>query len=359
MKRIAFPLVLIFSLFITSFSCSNTPKRSRKPVSTITIQPKKATYVLGDKVAVNVQTKLKNGEIENIKVYYKNQLLKESKDLNFTVEGIDINTLGNSNFKVEAIKTDGINNTRTQTIKSVSDSETKIYNYQVVNHYPHSKKHYTQGLEYYKGFFYEGTGEYGTSGLYKVNVNSGKTLQSSELDDKYFGEGITVLNDKIYQLTYRSGTGFVYQLEDFALIDSFQIHSSTKEGWGLTNDGTNLIMSDGSHILTWIDPNDFSVIKTLQVANNKDIIYYLNELEYIDGIIYANIYTTEIIVQIDENTGKILAEINCKGIVDMYKNNNDTINYMNGIAYDSANGRLFVTGKLWPKLFEIKLVPLE
>ncbi len=359
MKKTAFPFVLIFFLFITFFSCSNTPKRSRKPVSTITILPKKSTYILGDKIAVNVQTKVKNGEIENIKVYYKNQLLKESKELDFTVEGIEINTLGNSNFTVESVKTDGVKNTRTQTIKSLSDSETKIYNYQVVNHYPHSKDNYTQGLEYYNGFLYEGTGEYKKSGLYKVNLKSGKTVQSFKMDDKYFGEGITVLNDKIYQLTYRAKKGFVYNREDFALIDSFQINSSTKEGWGLTNDGTNLIMSDGSHILTWLDPNDFSVVKTLQVANNKDIIFSLNELEYIDGIIYANIYTTEIIVQIDEKTGKLLAEINCKGIIDMYKNGRDTLNFMNGIAYDSSNKRLFVTGKLWPKLFEIQLVPLE
>lgn len=357
MKRTAFPFVLIFCFFITFISCSNTPKRSRKPVSTITVQPKKSKYVLGDKISVNVTTKVKNGEIEKIQLYYKNELLKETKELNFSVEGVDISTLGNSNFRVESVKTDGVKNTRTQTIQSISDIETKIYNYKVKNKYPHSKNNYTQGLEYYNGVLYEGTGEYKQSGLYKVNLTSGKILQSHQLDDKYFGEGITILNDKIYQLTYRAQKGFVYNLDDFAVIDSFQIKA--KEGWGLTNDGTNLIMSDGSHILTWLDPNDFSIVKTLQVANNKDIIYYLNELEYIDGIIYANIYTTEIIVQIDAKTGKILAEINCKGIIDMYKNGIDTINYMNGIAFDAKNERLFVTGKLWPQLFEIELVPSE
>lgn len=355
MKRTVFPLVLLFCLFITFFSCSNTPKRSRKPVSSITVQPNKKNYIVGEKVSVNVKTKVKNGEIESIKFYYKNQLLKESKELDFTVEGIDLNTLGNSNFRVEAVKTDGLKNTRTQTIKTVSDIETKIYGYQVIKNYPHSKKNYTQGLEFYNGSIYEGTGEFAKSGLYKVNLNSGKTLQSHKMDDKYFGEGITILNDKIYQLTYRSKKGFIYNLSDFAVIDSFQI--KTEEGWGLTNDGTNLIMSDGTHNLTWLNTDDFSVVKTVQVANNKDVIYYLNELEYIEGIIYANIYTTEIIVQIDAETGKILAEIDCKGIVNMYKNQNDTLNYMNGIAYDNKNDRLFVTGKLWPKLFEIKLIP--
>jgi glutamine cyclotransferase len=177
------------------------------------------------------------------------------------------------------------------------------------------------------------------------------------LADKYFGEGITILNDKIYQLTYRDQKGFVYQLSDFAVIDSFQFKS--KEGWGLTNDGTNLIMSDGTHVLNWLDPNNFSVVKTLQVANNKGIVNYLNELEYINETIYANVYTTDLIVQIDPKTGKILSEINMAGLIDIYKNTEEKIDYLNGIAYDKKTDRLFVTGKLWPKMFEIKIIPLK
>ncbi len=357
MKQTAFPIVLIFSMFIVFFSCSNTPKRSRKPVSVITIQPNKKSYVFGEKVSVNVKTKVKNGEIETIKLYYKNQLLKESKELDFTFEGVEINTLGNSNFRVEAVKTDDLKNTRTKTIKTVSDIETKIYNYKIVNKYPHSIKYYTQGLEFYNGFIYEGTGENGSSGLFKIDIKSGKTVQSYHMDDKYFGEGITILNDKIYQLTYRSQKGFVYNLSDFALIDSFQYKST--QGWGLTNDGENLILSDGTHVLTWLNPDNFSVIKTVQVANNKDIVNYINELEYIDGTIYANIYMTDLIVQIDPETGKILSQVNLKGIINMYHNQKDRIDYMNGIAYDSKNDRLFITGKLWPKLFEIELIENE
>ena len=357
MKRTAFPVVLIFSLFIIFFSCSNKPKRSRKPVSTITVQPNKKSYVFGEKVSVNIKTKVKNGEIKTIKLYYKNQLLKESKELDFTFEGAEINTLGNSHFRVEAVKTDGLRNTRTKTIKTISDIETKIYNYKIVNKYPHSIKYYTQGLEFYNGFIYEGTGENGSSGLFKIDVKSGKTVQSYRMDDKYFGEGITILNDKIYQLTYRSQKGFVYNLSDFALIDSFQYKST--QGWGLTNDGKNLILSDGTHVLTWLNPDNFSVIKTVQVANNKNIVNYLNELEYINGTIYANVYTSDLIVQIDPKTGKILSQVNLKGIINMYHNQKDKIDYMNGIAYDSKNDRLFITGKLWPKLFEIEMIPSE
>jgi glutamine cyclotransferase len=354
MKRSAFPLLLIFFLFITSFSCSKTPKRSRKPVSTITIQPNKKSYVFGEKVSLKIKTKLKNGEIENIKVYYKNQLLKESKALDFVVDGIELNTLGKSNFKVEAVKKDGLKNTKTKTITAVSNITPKSLTYKVVKNYPHSKKYYTQGLEFYDGFLYEGTGENGSSGIYKVNLSNGNAVQSYSMEDKYFGEGITILNDKIYQLTYRSKKGFIYNLKDFAVIDSFQFKSS--QGWGLTNDGTNIIMSDGSHNLTWLDPNNLSVIKTLQISNNKGIVNNINELEYINGRIYANIYTTNIIVEIDTETGKIISEINLNGMIDMYHNQKERIDVMNGIAYDKINDRIFVTGKLWPKLFEVEFV---
>lgn len=357
MKRTAFPLLLILCLFITFFSCSNNSNKSRKPVSNITLQPNKKSYIIGDKVSVNVSTKLKNGKIQSIKLYYNNNLLKESKDLDFTVNDIKINELGNSVFRVEAVKTDSVKNTRSQSIKALSNIEAKIYNYQVVKNYPHLKTSYTQGLEWYNGFMYEGTGLVKKSHIYKINLQSGNPLQSYKMPDEYFGEGITILNDKIYQLTYHSQKGFVYNLNDFALVDSFRFAS--KEGWGLTNDGTNLIMSDGTHVLTWINPEDYSIVKKIQVANNRDVIGYINELEYIDGIIYANIYTTEVLVQIEAETGKLLAEINCKGILNMYKTADDSTDYMNGIAYDKAGGRLFVTGKYWPRIFEIKLVPSE
>ncbi len=177
------------------------------------------------------------------------------------------------------------------------------------------------------------------------------------MGEKYFGEGITIFNNKIYQLTYRSQISFIHSLNDFSVIDS--LHYAQKEGWGLTNDGKYLIMSDGSHILTWLDPSDLSIVKTLQVANNKDIINSLNELEYVDGIIYANIYMTDLIVQIDSETGEVISEINLSGILNRFEKANENVDYMNGIAYDKTNDRLFVTGKWWPRLFEIKLVPSE
>jgi glutamine cyclotransferase len=325
-------------------------------VSTITIQPSKENYVFGEKITVNVSTKVKNGEIKNISIYYDNLLIKESTELNFSTE-ITVNTLGNGYLKVVATKTDGVENTRNFPVPVVSDVVPKKYTYRVINNFPHLKTSYTQGLEYYNDFLYEGTGEYGKSMLLKINPATGKAIQEYSLNDIYFGEGITILNDRIYQITYKEQTGFVYNIDSFALIDSF--HYASKEGWGLTNDGTNLIMSNGTNVLTWLDPNDFSVIKNVQVSNNIGPVYNINELEYIDGKILANIYTTELIVEIDTETGKVLSEINLSGILNMYKNSLENVDYMNGIAYDKINKRLLVTGKWWSQLFEIKLEESE
>lgn len=357
MKHSIFPFVLIFSLFITFFSCSNKPKRSRKPVSTITILPQAKNYIYGNNVSIRVQTKLRNGEIDNIKLFYQGELLKESNELDFTVSNVKLNELGSNTLNVTATKTDDVNNSRSTTFNVVSDITPKKYSYTTLKDYPHNRKFYTQGLEFHNGYIYEGTGENGSSGLFKVNLNTGATVLQHLLDEKYFGEGITVLNDKIYQLTYRAQKGFVYNLSDFAVIDSFTYKS--KEGWGLTNDGKYLIMGNGTHELTWLDPSDFSEVRKVQVANNQGIINYLNELEYINGTIYANVYTTNLIVQIEPETGKVLSEINLEGILNMYTNPSDTIDYLNGIAFDAEGERLFVTGKWWPRLFEIELVESE
>jgi glutamine cyclotransferase len=326
-------------------------------VSTITILPQAKNYIYGNNVSIRVQTKLRNGEIGNIKLFYQGELLQETSELDFTVSNVKLNNLGRNTLNVTATKTDDVSNSRSTTFNVVSDITPKKYTYTTLKDYPHNRKFYTQGLEFFNGFIYEGTGENGSSGLFKVNLNTGNTISEHLLDDKYFGEGITILNDKIYQLTYRAQKGFVYNLSDFAVIDSFTYKS--KEGWGLTNDGNYLIMGNGTHELTWLDPSDFSEVRKVQVANNKGIINYLNELEYINGTIYANVYTTNLIVQIEPETGKVLSEINLEGILNMYTNPSDTIDYLNGIAYDAEGERFFVTGKWWPRLFEIELVESE
>lgn len=349
--------LLIFGLLVTFLSCSNSSDKSRKPVSIIQVSPQKKFYYAGEKVSVKVITKVKNGKISKNSLYLNNQLIKDTDELEFTVNNIELSSVGNFNFKVVATKTDGLDNYKIQPLMVLSDIKPEKYTYQKIKDYPHSTTSYTQGLEYLNGFLYEGTGGEGKSGLYKINIQTGSKLQSHKLENQYFGEGITILNNKIYQITWKNKKGYVYNLADFAVIDSFTYKN--EEGWGLTNDGKHLIMSDGSHILTWLDPENFSVVKTVQVVNSIDVVNYLNELEYINGKIFANIYTTDIIVEIDPETGKILKEINLKGLIDMYKSQSDSIDVLNGIAYDAAKNRIFVTGKNWPKLFEVKFVPLK
>jgi glutamine cyclotransferase len=357
MKKSFLPVMVLFCLFISFFSCSNKPKRSRKPVSAITIYPEAKNYIFGQAINIRVETKVRNGEIDKIELFYKDSLIKVTELTDFTIEGIKLNATGANNIRVKATKTDGVDNIRIITLNVISDITPKRYSYSILQDYPHNTNFFTQGLVFYDGYIYEGTGETGKSGIFKVDLMTGKILQEYMINEEYFGEGITILNNKLYQLTYRAQTGFIYDIESFEKKDSFKYRS--KEGWGLTNDGQYLIMSNGTHELIWLDPENFSEIKKIEVVNNKGPVNFLNELEYINGHIYANVYTTDLIVIIDSENGKVLSEIDLKGIINMYKKPSDTIDVQNGIAYDDEKNRLFVTGKWWPRLFEIELIPLE
>jgi glutamine cyclotransferase len=228
----------------------------------------------------------------------------------------------------------------------------EFYCFQVVNIYPHDPTAFTQGLEFFNGYLYEGTGLYGDSDVRVVEIKTGEIIQSKRILPEYFGEGVTVFEDKVYQLTWKENTGFVYNL-DLEQTSSFQI---TGEGWGLTNDETNLIMSNGSSVLSYLDPLSYKVIKTIQVSHDGYPVSKLNELEYIKGKIFANIWQTDNIVLIDPQNGKIISWIDLSGLKE-HLDTKDGIDVLNGIAYDKENDRLFVTGKLWPNLFEIEIIP--
>lgn len=237
-------------------------------------------------------------------------------------------------------------------IKVVPANAPAQYTYRVKKEYPHDTQAYTQGLFYWDSYIYEGTGQEGHSSLRKVELQTGKVIQQHKLDDKYFGEGICLLNGKIYQLTWRHGEGFVYNLEDFSPAGKFNYSS---EGWGLTTDGTVFWMSDGTSNLYKLNPANMSVIDILEVSTNKGLQKNLNELEYIDGKIWANVYLTDTIVIIDPQTGEVMGEINLKNILNKALRKPDT-DVLNGIAYDEINKRIFVTGKNWARLFEIEVV---
>ncbi|MBP8960335.1 MAG: glutaminyl-peptide cyclotransferase [Bacteroidales bacterium] len=233
----------------------------------------------------------------------------------------------------------------------LSDIVPKRCGYVVINSYPHDSEAFTQGLVYHKGYLYEGTGQENKSSLRKTNLKTGEIISQHNLESRFFGEGIAILNNKIYQLTWQTKVGFVYDLETMQQINKFYYPT---EGWGLTTMDNKLVMSDGSNILYIIDPEMFLTISQIEVCDNKGIVTNLNELEYINGEIWANIWETDLIARIDPESGKVLAYIDLKGIMDV-PGFDISVNVLNGIAFDRDNGRIFVTGKNWPKLFEIQV----
>ena len=251
-------------------------------------------------------------------------------------------------------KTKKVNNS----FEVMAEKAPEVYSFEIINEYPHDKKAYTQGLEYYNGFLYETTGRRGQSSLRKVDIKTGKVLQKVELEKEYFGEGMTILNDKIYWLTWEAKKGFVYDLKTFKREKEFSYNKS-KEGWGLTNNGNELIKSDGTNKIWYLNSETLEEKRAIQIYTNKYAVNNLNELELIDGKIYANKYQQNAIVIINKNTGAIEGIANLKDLKKEMEKTQKLVaqdEVLNGIAYDKENDRLFVTGKNWGKLFEIKLI---
>lgn len=223
--------------------------------------------------------------------------------------------------------------------------------YNIVNTFPHNTTSYTQGLVYESGRLFEGTGMYGQSKLMEMNIKSGNSTRSIDLDRQYFGEGVAMAGNKLYQLTWREKTGFIYNKEDFSLIKKFEYPT---EGWGLAFNGTELILSDGSQYLYYLDTATMNVRKQIPVFDDRGPVVHLNELEWVDSYIYANVYMTNFIVKIDERTGAVIGRMDCSKLL-TDKDKHPNIDVLNGIARNSDNGNYYITGKNWPKLFELEL----
>ena len=246
--------------------------------------------------------------------------------------------------------------TRPQTVtlfvNLLSDITPVLYRYRVVRSYPHDRRAYTQGLVYDRGFFYEGTGQQGESSLRKVEPETGKVLSQVNLDGSLFGEGVALLDNRIYQLTWTTKVGFVYEKETLRQIN--RIYYQT-QGWGLATIGDSLVMSDGTNVL-WFLNSDFNVLSSVDVWDNKGMVDNLNELEMIDGELWANIWQTDRIARIDPSTGKVLGYVELNNLLPREEREPGT-DVLNGIAWDAAGRRLFVTGKYWPRLYEITVTP--
>ena len=247
----------------------------------------------------------------------------------------------------------------TAATETTSGNEAPVITYTILNALPHDKDSYTEGFLMHNGKLFESSGapegnDKTRSMVGIVDPATGVISVKAELDKKiYFGEGITILGDKLYQLTWTNKKGFIYDLKTFKKIGEFTFPS--KEGWGMTTDGSSLIMSDGSSNLTYLDPLTFKTNRIVGVTDNNGPVGNINELEYVNGNILANIYQTPYIIRIDPNTGKVLGKADFSNLVKEVKLKDPDVDYMNGIAWDSAKNKIYITGKLWPNMYEVRL----
>lgn len=344
-------IVAAFLVLLTGFSaCSSKSNKDRKPVTNIQITPSNKTISYGDHFSIKLSARFDEPEISELKLYIDDRLLKTVNDkaLQFTVN--DTILPGQHVIKAVATNTAGKTGSNYVIIKVVSDTPAAKMGYQLIESISHPTENYTQGFEFHKGILFEGTGNYDESYVHKYLPDHQTIDKSIKLEAQYFGEGITILNGKIYQLTYKSRKGMVYDLNTFEKIDEFSF--SSKEGWGLTNDGQSLIMSDGSSKLFFLNPENFEVEKVIEATYPNGFVKNLNELEYVDGIIYANIWTSETIAKIDANTGIVLAFINMSGLLQNFSNSR--IDVLNGIAYHPEEELFYITGKWWPRTFKVR-----
>jgi glutamine cyclotransferase len=227
----------------------------------------------------------------------------------------------------------------------------KGISYSIITTYPHDTSSFTEGILFYKGNLYESTGNYGKSRLIEVDFKTGTAIKSIDLDKKYFGEGIAIVNDTIYQLTYQEGVGFMYDM-NFKKIGEFKF--AAKEGWGMTTDGKQIIATDGSSRLYYYEPGTFKLLKTQDVTEAGSFAFNLNELEFINGYLYANQWQAPYILKIDPANGEIVAKADLSNLWDIVKSKDAAADVPNGIAYNAETKKIYVTGKLWPELYEIQ-----
>lgn len=342
---------LVLLLFVLFISCNeNRPeKTSGKPdiieLAKTILSTNKVTS--GDPLNLQIQLLKPSSDSLSITHLLNNKVKLEGKSISIHTDSLRMG----KNTIISTVKTSEGTQQLTTNFVVLSNNPPRELGYTVLKTFPHDPKAYTQGLLFHNNILYESTGQNGASGIRKVDLKSGTILASTNLDEQFFGEGITIINNKIVQLTWQNRTGFVYDLNTFEKIEEFNY---TSEGWGLTNNDQYLFMSDGSNTIHILEPSTYSEIDRIEVFNHLGPVMQLNELEYINGKIYANVYQTYIVVIIDPKTGKVEAQIDFSGIQD--KEETLKTDVMNGIAYNQKTQELFVTGKWWPKLLKIRLV---
>ena len=311
------------------------------------------TQTLGANVTLSVKARDKAEAIDTLCWFIDGKWTGTTKGENFTW-----NTAGQTvgTHRVEAIayyKSGQRETLLPANILLLAPHPPKQYTYRIIREYPHDADAYTQGLLFDDGFLYESTGQKGQSTLRKVNLQTGEPVRKIDLSAEFFGEGLALVDDKLIQLTWQDQVAFVYQKSDFKLLN--RINYVMREGWGLTYDGAHLLMTDGTATLYFLDKDYLAEVRRLEVCDDKGKVQHLNELEYISGELWANVYLTDDILRIDPKTGIVLGRINMSGLLSDNDTKFDT-DVLNGIAYDEKTGKIYVTGKNWSKLFEIQAV---
>ncbi len=359
MKIHSIALPLIITLF-TIGSCNpkdatvrKIPLRSQqsKKVSKLESPANGTKITLGEQIPVTISFH-DTLHLDSALVFFRGQPAGKFIGKESTIIETEGAHPGKAGLRLKLYFDNGTNETHSIQITLNSDIVPVQYRYHLVNTFPHDIGAYTQGLEYHEGWLYEGTGNKNQSTVRKVRLENGEVIHIRNNASEIFGEGITIFNGHIYQLTYRSQVCFIYDLNTLEEIQ--KSYYQNKEGWGLTHNETELIMSDGTHIIYFIDPEMFTNNRQIEVFDNNGPVRDLNELEFIKGKIYANRYYTDEIVIIDPANGKVEGRIDLKRILPVRDRKSST-NVLNGIAWDEETDRLFVTGKYWPKLFEIKI----
>ena len=331
---------IIFFFFLLILNCNPDPSSGFK----IQIKSSGDKILIDDKISINIISP-NNKIIDSIEYYLNDRLVSnEVKLIDYKVGENNVAAKIFSNNEIISIN---------KKFDIYSNIEPEIMTYKVITEYKHDKNAYTQGLEFYNNQLYESTGLNGKSTLRKSDYKSGEILKTVKLDYEYFGEGLTIINDKIYQLTWKNNIGFIYDL-DFNKIGNFD-YGKSKEGWGLCNDGSFIYKSDGTNKIWILDPETLEEIRFIEVLTNRSKIKNINELEYIDGKIYANTYqfNRDVVIVINPLNGAVEKVIDFSGIRDRVTQKPD-LDVMNGIAY--FDGKIFVTGKNWDKLFEVEVV---
>ncbi|WP_109298696.1 glutaminyl-peptide cyclotransferase [Aquimarina sp. AU474] len=352
--------LFVITLSLVIFSCGSNHDKKKKYFSVVT-ENDQAIFKLGETIKAHVKND-QNITIDSVTYILDGKKTPSKTDYSFE-EKIDTEKLGTHILKAHVFY-DGNIDTITKKITLLYNTSPKLYSYKIVAEYPHDKEAFTQGLEFFGDTLYESTGKKGKSSLRKVNYKTGEVLIKKEISNEYFAEGITIANNKVYQLTWLAKEGFIYDLSTLERTGSFAYNTS-KEGWGLCNDGQRIYKSDGTEKIWILDPQTLAEKEYIQIVTNKGLKTKFNELEWVDGKIYANTWPkhgstnksnlkTSITI-INPKNGAIEAVVDLRGLRDKVTQHQD-LDVLNGIAYKADTKQLFVTGKNWDKLFEIEII---